>query len=139
MEASQHVLSSGALHPFVEQLKATVDLAIMIVSRLLSAVIVATAACRDMSTAGAVASVNMATRPHASKSLQDIVTWDEHSVFVRGERLMLFSGEFHPFRLPVPDLWLDVFQKLRSAGFNTVSFYSMWVCVSICAEAEEPC
>ena len=29
---------------------------------------------------------------------QDIVTWDEHSLFVRGERIMIYSGEFHPFR-----------------------------------------
>lgn len=28
------------------------------------------------------------------------------------------SGEFHPWRLPVPDLWLDIFQKMVAAGFN---------------------
>ncbi|KAJ5082234.1 hypothetical protein N7532_011277 [Penicillium argentinense] len=39
---------------------------------------------------------------------------------------MLFSGEFHPFRLPVPGLWLDVFQKIKSMGFNGVSFYTDW-------------
>ncbi|GFG08426.1 probable beta-galactosidase E [Aspergillus lentulus] len=58
--------------------------------------------------------------------LQDLVTWDQHSLFVRGERLMVFSGEFHPFRLPVPGLWLDVFQKIKSLGFNAVSFYTDW-------------
>lgn len=30
--------------------------------------------------------------------MQDLVTWDEHSLFVRGERVMIYSGEFHPFR-----------------------------------------
>jgi hypothetical protein len=30
--------------------------------------------------------------------LQSLVTWDEHSLFVRGERIMIYSGEFHPFR-----------------------------------------
>lgn len=30
--------------------------------------------------------------------MQDLVTWDEHSLFVRGERIMFYSGEFHPFR-----------------------------------------
>ncbi|KAI0602624.1 beta-galactosidase precursor [Biscogniauxia sp. FL1348] len=59
-------------------------------------------------------------------SLQDIVTWDEHSLFVRGERVMVMSGEFHPWRLPVPSLWLDVFQKIKAMGFNCVSFYSYW-------------
>jgi hypothetical protein len=58
--------------------------------------------------------------------LQDLVTWDEHSLFVRGERVLFYSGEFHPFRLPVPGLWLDVFQKIKSAGYNGVSFYTNW-------------
>lgn len=30
------------------------------------------------------------------------------------------SGEFHAFRLPVPDLWLDIFQKMKAAGLNGV-------------------
>lgn len=70
---------------------------------------------------------NRFTQPDKRAPLQDIVTWDEHSLFVRGERIMLFSGEFHPFRLPVPSLWLDIFQKLKAAGFNAVSFYVHWV------------
>ncbi|KAF8665643.1 hypothetical protein AX16_000098 [Volvariella volvacea WC 439] len=39
---------------------------------------------------------------------------------------MVFSGEVHPFRLPVHDLWIDVFQKIKSLGFNAVSFYVYW-------------
>jgi beta-galactosidase GanA len=39
---------------------------------------------------------------------------------------MFFSGEFHPFRLPVPGLWLDVFQKIKAMGFTGVSFYTYW-------------
>ena len=54
------------------------------------------------------------------------MTWDEHSFLVHGERLIIFSGEFHPFRLPVPGLWLDVFQKIKSMGFTGVSFYTDW-------------
>jgi hypothetical protein len=54
------------------------------------------------------------------------VTYDEHSLMVYGERVMVFSGEFHPYRLPVPDLWLDVFQKVKALGFNAVSFYVHW-------------
>lgn len=45
---------------------------------------------------------------------------------VRGERIMIYGGEFHPYRLPVPDLWLDIFQKVKALGFNTVSFYTHW-------------
>jgi beta-galactosidase len=54
------------------------------------------------------------------------VTWDQHSIFVRGERLFLFSGELHPFRIPSPGLWLDIFQKIKAMGFNGVSFYTYW-------------
>ena len=54
------------------------------------------------------------------------MTWDEHSLFVYGERVFLFSGEFHPFRLPVADLYIDVFQKIKALGFNAVSFYVFW-------------
>lgn len=61
--------------------------------------------------------------------LQEVVTWDEHSICVRGRRVMLFSGEFHPFRLPSPGLWLDVFQKISSMGYTAVSFYVDWALV----------
>ncbi|EGX88653.1 beta-galactosidase lacA [Cordyceps militaris CM01] len=62
-------------------------------------------------------------------ALQNLVTWDAHSLFIRGERVMIYSGEFHPFRLPVPSLWLDVFQKVKALGFNAVSFYVNWALV----------
>lgn len=42
--------------------------------------------------------LNQIIKPYKRAPLQDIVTWDEHSVFVRGERVMLYNGEFHPFR-----------------------------------------
>ncbi|KAF2266782.1 hypothetical protein CC78DRAFT_107270 [Lojkania enalia] len=64
--------------------------------------------------------------PYKREALQDIVTWDEHSLFVNGERVFFYSGEYHPFRLPVPDLWLDVFQKIKALGYNGVSFYVDW-------------
>ncbi|KAK3935204.1 glycoside hydrolase family 35 protein [Diplogelasinospora grovesii] len=47
-------------------------------------------------------------------------------MIIRGERMYIFSGEFHPFRLPSPGLWLDIFQKIKSLGFNAVSFYTYW-------------
>ncbi|KAH8802585.1 putative beta-galactosidase [Xylogone sp. PMI_703] len=58
--------------------------------------------------------------------LQDIVTWDQYSLFVHGERVIFLSGEFHPFRLPSPGLWLDVFQKIRALGYSGASFYVDW-------------
>ena len=57
---------------------------------------------------------------------ESLVTWDEYSLFIRGERVLILSGEFHPFRLPSPGLWLDVFQKIKALGFGGVSFYVDW-------------
>ncbi len=54
------------------------------------------------------------------------VDFDRHSLLVDGERLVLWSGEKHPFRLPSPSLWLDVLQKMRAHGYNAVSVYVAW-------------
>ncbi|KAI7773977.1 hypothetical protein LA080_009499 [Diaporthe eres] len=64
--------------------------------------------------------------PGKREALQDLVTWDSHSLFVRGERIVFYSGEFHPFRLPVPGLWRDILQKIKALGFTGVSFYVDW-------------
>ena len=116
-----------ALLEVVLQLKATGRMIIIFVYRLLAAVFVARFACNGLDNASVDVGPNQMIKPYQGKVEQNIVSWDEHSIFVRGERIMLFIGEFHPFRLPVPDLWLDVFQKLRSAGFSAVSFYVDWV------------
>ncbi|UZP39343.1 hypothetical protein NXS19_007159 [Fusarium pseudograminearum] len=63
---------------------------------------------------------------HKRELLQDIVTFDEHSLFINGERVTMFSAEIHPFRLPVPSLYLDLFHKVKAMGFNMVSFYVDW-------------
>ncbi|KXJ91390.1 family 35 glycosyl hydrolase [Microdochium bolleyi] len=71
--------------------------------------------------------LNVDSRSNAhSKRQQDIVTWDDKSLMINGERLMIFSAEFHPFRLPVPSLWLDVLQKIKALGYTCVSFYVDW-------------
>ncbi|KAJ7175440.1 glycoside hydrolase family 35 protein [Mycena filopes] len=62
-----------------------------------------------------------------STGLTDAVTWDSNSLFIQGQRVFILSAEFHPWRLPGnPDLWADVFQKIKANGFNTVSFYVNW-------------
>ncbi|MDN3020440.1 beta-galactosidase [Streptomyces sp. S.PB5] len=58
-------------------------------------------------------------RPHA-------VGFDRYSLLVDGRRLVLWSGEMHPFRLPSPSLWRDVLQKLRAHGYNAVSTHVAW-------------
>jgi beta-galactosidase GanA len=54
------------------------------------------------------------------------VSWDQYSLMVDGKRIVLWSGEIHPFRLPNPSLWRDVIQKMKALGFNGVSFYFDW-------------
>ncbi|KAF2704979.1 glycoside hydrolase family 35 protein [Pleomassaria siparia CBS 279.74] len=58
--------------------------------------------------------------------LQKVVTWDNGSLIVNGERVLIMAGEFHYQRLPVPELWLDVFQKFKANGLNAVSIYFFW-------------
>src|SRR4029079_12649756 len=54
------------------------------------------------------------------------ITWDKSSLMIDGQRTFLWSGEFHPFRLPSPSLWRDVLQKLKANGYNAVSIYFDW-------------
>ncbi|KAL9115333.1 MAG: hypothetical protein Q9227_000654 [Pyrenula ochraceoflavens] len=54
------------------------------------------------------------------------VTWDPYSLSVSGERVFIYSAEFHYQRLPVPELWLDVFQKFKANGFNAISPAISW-------------
>ncbi|MER6623433.1 beta-galactosidase [Streptomyces sp. NPDC000931] len=51
---------------------------------------------------------------------------DRYSLLVDGRRLVLWSGELHPFRLPSPSLWRDVLQKLRANGCNAVGVPVPW-------------
>lgn len=56
-----------------------------------------------------------------SSNTSSPVHWDKYSLSINGERLFVFAGEFHYIRLPVPELWLDVFQKLKANGFNAIT------------------
>ncbi|KAJ6627468.1 glycoside hydrolase superfamily [Mycena sp. CBHHK59/15] len=67
-----------------------------------------------------------AARGTQTDGLQNIVTWDEYSLIINGERIAVFSGEVHPYRMPVQSLHLDVFQKIKSLGFNAISAYFFW-------------
>ncbi|KAE8153091.1 beta-galactosidase [Aspergillus avenaceus] len=43
------------------------------------------------------------------------------SMFKNFTRILLLTGEFHPFRLPSPGLWIDVFQKVRAIGYSAAA------------------
>ncbi|KAJ3902306.1 glycoside hydrolase family 35 protein [Lentinula edodes] len=62
-----------------------------------------------------------------STGLTDAVTWDPQSVSIFGQRVFVLSAEIHPWRLPGnPNLWSDLFQKVKANGFNAVSAYISW-------------
>ncbi|PRP78092.1 hypothetical protein PROFUN_11604 [Planoprotostelium fungivorum] len=65
-----------------------------------------------------------------STSTSTSVTWDDTTLFINGQRLFIFSGEFHTFRLPVPGLWRDILEKVKAGGLNAVSVYFHWGLIS---------
>ena len=54
------------------------------------------------------------------------ITWDRYSYKIDGQRLNIWSGEVHYWRLPSPQTWRDILQKMKANGFNAVSFYFFW-------------
>ncbi|KAH6717457.1 glycoside hydrolase [Leptodontidium sp. MPI-SDFR-AT-0119] len=58
--------------------------------------------------------------------LTDAVTWYPYSFTVNSSRVFIFSGEFQYQRMPVPEMWLDIFHKFKANGFNTISAYFFW-------------
>ena len=91
---------------------------------------------------GSASTTPLTDPPRKSNGFTDVVQWDNYSLLVNDQRIFLqyvgssyqnhnpsknlcfSSGEFHTFRLPVPDLWLDIFQKMVAAGFNGVRYVS---------------
>ncbi|MFF4560481.1 beta-galactosidase [Streptomyces sp. NPDC001435] len=67
-----------------------------------------------------------APAPPSADGRRHTIGYDHHSLVVDGRRLVVWSGEMHPFRLPSPSLWRDVLQKMRAHGYNAVSIYVSW-------------
>ncbi|QRW10069.1 glycoside hydrolase family 35 protein [Ceratobasidium sp. AG-Ba] len=72
------------------------------------------------------AKVVHATEHFRSNGRTELVQWDGKSLVVKGQRIFLWSGEFHTFRLPAPELWGDILEKTKAAGFNAISVYVHW-------------
>lgn len=77
---------------------------------------------------GATPAATVTAMPAAARAISgsQTVTYDGYSMMIDGKRTYIWSGEFHYNRLPSPDLWRDTLQKLKAAGFNTVSIYFDW-------------
>ncbi|NII10786.1 beta-galactosidase [Oleiagrimonas sp. C23AA] len=54
------------------------------------------------------------------------IGYDHYSLKIDGKRLYMWSGSFHYWRLPSPDLWLDVLEKMKAGGYNAVEIYFNW-------------
>src|SRR3954447_25222474 len=79
---------------------------------------------RSLVPAGVLVVALAAARPASAAS--HTITWDQYSLMIDGQRTFVWSGEFHPFRLPSPSLWRDELQKLKAHGYNAVSIYFDW-------------
>jgi beta-galactosidase GanA len=76
---------------------------------------------------GGVAPVaEAAAAPAGATGSSHTVTYDRYSFQLDGERVWVWSAEFHYYRLPSPDLWRDQLEKLKATGFNAISLYISW-------------
>jgi beta-galactosidase GanA len=66
------------------------------------------------------------TQAPRARAANHTISFDQYSLSIDGRRTVIWSGEFHPFRLPSPDLWRDVLQKMKASGYNAVSIYFDW-------------
>ncbi|WP_281893700.1 beta-galactosidase [Phytohabitans aurantiacus] len=97
----------------------------MRMNRAFGAVLVAILATASAPSAAGATRAAPDGAPGAARAGQ-VVTYDQHSVMLDGRRILVQGAEMHYFRLPSPDLWRDVLEKIRAGGFNTVSLYFDW-------------
>ena len=81
---------------------------------------------RLLGTLSAVVLMMMAAGGAMAQITPPKVTWDAQSLMIDGKREFIWSGEFHPFRLPDPQAWRDVYRKMKASGFNSVALYFNW-------------
>ncbi|MFE2091460.1 beta-galactosidase [Streptomyces sp. NPDC059460] len=74
---------------------------------------------------GLTAEAPAQARPQAAKPAHT-VGYDDTAMTIDGKPLSIWSGEFHYWRLPSPDAWRDVLQKMKAGGYNATSIYFDW-------------
>ena len=55
----------------------------------------------------------------------EIISYDHNCFYVNGKETFVYSGCFHYYRCD-PGQWIDILQKMKAAGFNTVETYVPW-------------
>ncbi|CAK8540030.1 unnamed protein product [Lathyrus sativus] len=53
------------------------------------------------------------------------VTYDDRSLIINGQRMLLFSGSVHYPRSP-PEMWPDILKKAKQGGLNVIQTYVFW-------------
>ncbi|MFI6055206.1 beta-galactosidase [Streptomyces violascens] len=76
--------------------------------------------------AGLTATAPVAQARPQAPAAAHTVGHDDHALTIDGKPLSIWSGEFHYWRLPSPDAWRDVLQKMKAGGFNAASIYFDW-------------
>ncbi|KAK7048389.1 glycoside hydrolase family 35 protein [Favolaschia claudopus] len=72
------------------------------------------------------AQTNLTQWPLHDTGFTDAIQWDHYSILVNEQRTFIWSGELHYWRIPVPEVWRDLLQKIKAAGFNGISVYAHW-------------
>ena len=93
-----------------------------------AALLFAAPAFAQMPAASAVQPATAPAAPVPSETRRDFgkVAFDRHSIILDGKPTVIWSSEFHYYRLPSPSLWRDILQKMKASGFNTVALYFSW-------------
>ena len=55
----------------------------------------------------------------------EIIRYDHNTFYINGKETFIYSGSFHYFRCD-PSEWADILQKMKAAGFNTITTYIPW-------------
>ncbi|KAH7217574.1 putative beta-galactosidase [Fusarium oxysporum] len=77
--------------------------------------------------------------PLHANGLNKVVQWYNSNALITKAWLTILQGPFqcqsqrtetfpllHLWRIPVPELWRDIFEKIKAAGFNGISLYEHW-------------
>ncbi len=55
----------------------------------------------------------------------EIIRYDHNTFYINGKETFIYSGSFHYTRCD-PGQWIDILQKIKAAGFNTIETYIPW-------------
>ena len=54
------------------------------------------------------------------------ISWDKYALEVDGKKIFFISGEFHYWRIPDRERWVDILKMYKIAGLNSIRIYCHW-------------